>query len=584
MGTIQKKISMMSLLLLVASYAWSQVGAERRVYYLDATYSMISPSKLWDPVRKDLGKAINAIEDENTEIYVVAFGGNKGAELKTWHGYANSVDKQAIINGFMSFDPQSNTMTYLDRPLQDFYDSKADPRRVTYCFLMTDGIDENCDKECFANILKQWGRRYSNTDVYGFYVMLNNEARDPRIETIINDQDNLWVWETADVNVNIVRLERSVKFNVRNDDSISIPISGNVNGLKFTASFPDDANIKVKKTYIEGGKLILDIQILGNISTMPESSHINLDVKMSGGGKLDKFVTEAIDVECLNKHERVLSTPVGNQKLGKVSHYDKYWFVSGRTVPVSYHFDCVFNNDAKANPNTFAEFAFVDNKGLPVSADEMQVKVNGEILDRNVFKVTPESGSIEFEIEFPTGAARGKHQGNLKLVNHNLHRLNNDDCEGMSANAFKWTVYNDYDMNPLRKAFIGVGFLLASFLALWFCILKPLRYPRFPKFRKSVLIRRNGKVIASFNVDFKGARKVVFANHKQKQSVLCRIFTGEIRTIVNPVFEDSITFIPRRGKKAVGRGLGYSFKSNPIPQSGVTEILSPSRNLIINLQ
>ena len=90
--------------------------------------------------------------------------------------------------------------------------------------------------------------------------------------------------------------------------------------------------------------------------------------------------------------------------------------------------------------------------------------------------------------------------------------------------------------------------------------------------------------IASFNVDFKGARKVVFANHKQKQSVLCRIFTGEIRTIVNPVFEDSITFIPRRGKKAVGRGLGYSFKSNPIPQSGVTEILSPSRNLIINLQ
>ena len=69
---------------------------ERRVYYLDATYSMIKPSKLWDPVRNDLANAINAIEDETTEIYVVAFGGKGGTELMTWHDYATTSGKANI--------------------------------------------------------------------------------------------------------------------------------------------------------------------------------------------------------------------------------------------------------------------------------------------------------------------------------------------------------------------------------------------------------------------------------------------------------------------------------------------------------
>lgn len=61
----------LALLFLAIDVGAQNIIRERRVYYLDATYSMINPSKLWDPVRNDLAKAINAIEDETTEIYVI---------------------------------------------------------------------------------------------------------------------------------------------------------------------------------------------------------------------------------------------------------------------------------------------------------------------------------------------------------------------------------------------------------------------------------------------------------------------------------------------------------------------------------
>lgn len=586
MGNYLKKLCLISTFLLVTSSIWARVDAERRVYYLDASYSMVSPSKLWDPVRADLAKAINAIEDENTEIFVVAFGGDMGVELKTWHGYANPSDKEKIINGFMNFTPKRNTKTFLDRPLNDFYANKVDSQGVTYCFLMTDGKDEHKgpDANLFPAALEQWGRRFDNTDVYGFYVMLNKEARDPRVENIINEQDHLWKVQTADVNINIVRLDRKVKFNVRNDDEIGISISGKTNGLRFHASFPEDADIKVKNTAVRDGKLIVGVSVSGDHSTMPESYNMKLNVRMSGGGEYDIFTTEVIDVECVNKHERVLFTPAGNQKMGKVSHYDKFWFVPGKTISARYSLDFKFNDDAKANPDSYAEFAFVDNKGNLVSEKDMQVRVNGIVAAKNKFTVTPSSESINLEIEFPSGSDRGRRQGYFRLVNHNLHRVNDEDCSGLSVDAFKWTIYNNYKMNPLKTAFLWLGILIAAVALLWFIIIKPIRYPLFPKFKKAVLVKKNGRVVASFNVDFKGARKVVFANQKVKQSALSRIFSGKIATVVNPVFEDSITFVPRKGRKAIGRGAGYTFKSNPIPQSGVTEILSPSRSLIINLQ
>lgn len=119
-----------------------------------------------------------------------------------------------------------------------------------------------------------------------------------------------------------------------------------------------------------------------------------------------------------------------------------------------------FNDDAKAAKNAFAEFAFVDNNGQSISPKDMIITVDGNALQNNRFFVTPSQNKITIEISFSSDARRGKYQGYLRLVSHNLHRLNNNECIGQFADAFQWTIYNNKTMNPLEKYSSGWEFSL----------------------------------------------------------------------------------------------------------------------------
>lgn len=59
------------------------ISGERRVYYLDVTYSMVS-NKLLASCKDNLIKAIENIEDINTEIVVVAFADDRNPAKRVW--------------------------------------------------------------------------------------------------------------------------------------------------------------------------------------------------------------------------------------------------------------------------------------------------------------------------------------------------------------------------------------------------------------------------------------------------------------------------------------------------------------------
>lgn len=570
---------------LVANLYAQKFTGERRIYYLDATYSMITPSKLWDPVRKDLAKAINAIEDETTEIYVIAFGGNHGIELKVWNDYATDEGKQNIINGFMSFSPKKNTMTYLDIPLQDFYSNRVEPKKVTYCFLMTDGKNETPDPNVFSKALKQWSGKYRNTNVYGFYVMLNKEARDPHIENIIDKQEHLWKVETADVNINLIRLTNEVVFNIRTDEFVKIPFeSGKCNGITINASLPEESGLKVKNSEIKDDCLIVEVDVIGSQPSMPEVSNWPLSLSVSNAGKFDFLVTEEISVKCNNKHEYVLTSPTSRQKWGKVSHYDKFWFVSSKVKPVKHSLSFKFNEDAKTQNNSFAEFAFVDNKGHVIKPEEMIVEIDGVKLNDNLFRITPDNEELNMKLHFPSNVKKGKKQGYLRLTNHNLHRLNNEECIGQSADAFQWTVYNKKSMNPLAKTLMWIGILIVVLLLLWFVIFRPMLYPHFPKCRKVMLVLENGQIKAQQNIVFTGARAIILSNKKRKQGLLDRLFKGKVKYIVSSYFEQPLKLLPAKRNQIRAVGIGYISEPSVIPRNGIAQITNIQKQIELKLQ
>lgn len=288
----------------------AQILKERRVYYLDCSYSMVQ-NNLWDDVRNNLKKAIDNVEDETTELIVVPFAFDTGhhSQLEAFIANATASGKGLLRNKIDALKMTKRTMTYHEDPLTDFYTLRVDPSKVTYMFFMTDGKDEG-SKGQFPQLLNQWQNRYGSKNVYGFYVMLHKDAKVPDVEEAINSQKNLWKVETADVNINLVRLQPNAIFNARNDKYFELPIYGKCDGLNFNVSFPTDSKYKVEKAAVENGKLRVYVTFDGSIYNLPTSENNKLSVTMQGGGQFDILVTEAAVVKCERKQERSLKVSV----------------------------------------------------------------------------------------------------------------------------------------------------------------------------------------------------------------------------------------------------------------------------------
>lgn len=290
----------------------AQILKERRVYYLDCSHSMVS-KKIWGVVCNNLKSAIDNINDETTEIIVIPFADNtsKSPTLKPMKEFATSSGKNELKAKIAALpQPNVHTMTYHYIPLRDFYDNRVDDSRVTYMFLMTDGEDEDKQHTAMNQLLPQWGAKYGNRNVYGFYVMLDNKAKNPQIDKVCSDQDHLWKVETANVNINLVRLLSSAIFNAKNDKYFDLPIAcGNVSGKSFSASFPADCPYKVKRTEKKTDAIRVWVEPISS-QNLPVSSIFYLYLKMAGCGPYDFLVTEKVPVKCEFKPERSLKISV----------------------------------------------------------------------------------------------------------------------------------------------------------------------------------------------------------------------------------------------------------------------------------
>lgn len=302
-----RKFSLFILLFLHLS-VYSQILKERRVYYLDCSYSMVT-NKIWDKVCGNLIKAIDNVNDETTELVVIPFALDHDGGTRTFNAMATGSGKESLMNQIKSITPSKSSMTYHYVPLQDFYANRANPSKVTYMFLMTDGQDEYRDRNKFSSMLKQWQGKFGDKNVYGFYVMLHSDAQNANIAGICNTQKHLWKVETADINVNLTRLQNTAVFNARNDKYFDLPIYGNAN-VNLKVSFDNSSPYRVNKTSIENGKLRVYVTFNGSVHSLPVSKVFPLHVNMTGGGQYDFLVTDIVSVKCESKPERSLKITV----------------------------------------------------------------------------------------------------------------------------------------------------------------------------------------------------------------------------------------------------------------------------------
>lgn len=583
------------LLLFPTELFCQKFKGERRVYFLDATYSMLTNkvgnNTLWEESKKNLIAAINQINDPATEIVVIAFADDKDPVNKIWirlEDKATDNGKHNIITQLNKIVPNQypSSLTNLDTPLKDFIEKESKSDKINYMFLMTDGEhDYKYIKEKPEERIKSWGNCTSPL-TFGFHVELVGlkGAASKALKDEINKQDRIWTVQSADVDLNLIRLENEAVLNIKNEDALEIPIYfQGVNHDIINKIVPslNNSDFSIDNYEIDNDKIILTFKHDKDLSLIPDESQICILLNLPDTPKTF-LLTDKINTKILNKKERTLALFPDRFK-GKADQYDSFLWSKAANKPYEITIPLKFSKDAVADSGSFAEFTFVDTDGNPIDASQINITINRAAYNGS-FRIKPSDKDLSLSFSFPKEVKTGKYKGLIKIKRHNLDRINNSILnENPNPEIIEYTITNSHSLNPLARIFMWIGIAIIVGLALWFCIIKRIKYRKFRNFPKSILIRKDGQIVAQFNVNFKGARKVIIADKIYKQSFLNRLFTGKIKSIISPYFKNRLCFIPQGRNAAAVFGIGYSATPRPIPRNGKAQITNMQDNLQITL-
>ena len=172
------------LLLPIGMYAHGQFKEVRQTYLWDVTLSMKgyngSPD-IYDKVVDVMVEDIQSISDERTEIVVIPF---QHKVLEVWREYATEEGKAAIIRRVKNYKNDNVTGTNISSPLQYVIDNVFTPDKIDIMKLMTDGND-NVNPDKLNEILANWCEMAKRKDVYGYYILLTDAAKNGDLSLVL---------------------------------------------------------------------------------------------------------------------------------------------------------------------------------------------------------------------------------------------------------------------------------------------------------------------------------------------------------------------------------------------------------------
>lgn len=149
----------------------------RQTYLWDVTLSMKGYNgvpDIYEKVVDVMVKDIESIKNDRTEIVVIPFQNTKYCEV--WKEMATPDGKKAIISKIKSYNNDKKTRTCISEPLQYSIDSIFSADKIDIMKLMTDGND-NVNPNKLHDILSSWCEIAKIKDVYGYYILLTNDAK-----------------------------------------------------------------------------------------------------------------------------------------------------------------------------------------------------------------------------------------------------------------------------------------------------------------------------------------------------------------------------------------------------------------------
>ena len=521
-----------TLIILISLISSLSVFAQRErnyIYVLDCTKSMTgyngSPN-IWEPTKDYLRKELEK-HTPGTTLHVIPF---QGKTLPAFSFDANNLEWKKIEKQLEEHVKNVTNTNICDA--WDATDKYIDEHKDNYIILLTDGKDNINGMTAVAKKLSEWCGKYPNS--YAFYVQLTEAAIDKSVAKVINICDNEFVIDASKgipvfggIDNDLIIYANTHKLKKIHNIGFSA-----VGEYKAKALCNDPYfDIKVIDGKVKGG--ILKVQIIAKQpisqidAAISETYNFNFDVC---SGEIN-IVNPTIQVQMSNKPERSLELLSEEVSLGKATWYDRFlfWGESAKDT-ISVDLKASFNEEAVKDAAA-VQLQITNEEG---NRDFQLLYNNQPIEDNKIILRSEDVTPSILSIIFDTNAQEGKRYFVVKPVaKDSLDNINDQPVE-----QYQLSLRSEYEVNwnPLKIIVMWLCIIIVAALLLWFLILKHLIYPTIGV--KSIQI--TDPYFSKINV--KGKRRVVFTNKSVKQSLLSRIFTGEILYRKNEIWTSPLAF------------------------------------------
>lgn len=470
---------------------------------------------IWEPTKNylkgELGKhtsgtTIHIIPFQEHVLPAISFRAEEYNNRK-WNDIEEQIDKYVKkITGTNICDAWSATDRYIDL------------HKDNYIILLTDGKDTKNGMTAVAKKLSDWCGKYPNS--YAFYVQLTEAAIDKGVEKVINICDNEFMVDASKripvfggfdkgliIYANTLNLDKTHR------------IGFSSSGLYKAKAISKDPYFDVKMVNNKIDKGIVPIKIVARKpiaqinSQLLQIYHFTFDIVSDEV----TIINPSVKVQMTNKPERGLEILSDGTDMGKATWYDKFLFWSAKTPDtLSVDLNAIFNDEANK-----------DGSAVKLQINDQDKRKDYQLFFRKqlvkdgvIILCSRDKDKSILSIVFNPNAEQGKRYLEIRQVtSQELDNINDHPVK-----QYLLQLRSDYEVkwNPLKTILMWLGILILAALVLWFAMIKRIIYP-------SISIRSiqiNDPYYCRLNV--KGKRRVVFTDKAVRQSLLSRIFTGEI--------------------------------------------------------
>lgn len=296
----------------------------KNIYLLDVTLSMwgqaAGSENIFNDVRNELINAINAINNERTEIVVVTF---QDEILDTWSYFATQKGKNKLINKLNNIDPAKLSSSYTNiLAAWEKGRELINPNKINVIFLLTDGqhTTSKPTRQDLYNEVRSWGNFARNRDYYAFLVELVVQATDANLREVVEQTANAQIISGIEFFVIAVEDAHPV-VNINDNLSFTLNLVGDrIDNIpdNFTFSLElDDINFKLQKTKFELDKKPFQIKLLPQKTIdelkhqLPQESTLNANITYDINKYPQvKLLNHLISIKIKNRYEMVLEIEV----------------------------------------------------------------------------------------------------------------------------------------------------------------------------------------------------------------------------------------------------------------------------------